>query len=105
MTTNHLAKELGKYYRRERNKFVFVNGMTLNKLAWEMWERLDYKEVDPSVLSRVINGERLLTFDQLLTFIEILGISQKNKRLLMEAFFLDLSKRFSIPGVRVIMEK
>lgn len=104
MTTNYLAKEVEKYYQRVGNRILFSNGMTLNKLAWEMWEELGCKEIDPSVLSRVVNGERLLTFEQLLIFIQILGISQENKSLLTEALFLDISGRFSIPATRIIIQ-
>ncbi len=72
--TTNLARLLQKYYQRQSNRIIFVNKMTLNQLALAMWERLGYQGVDASVLSRVINGERLLTPRQLEVFCEILKL-------------------------------
>src|SRR3989344_866256 len=70
------AVEIKKHYRREGNKIVFRNGMTLNQLAMEMWERSGYQGVDQSALSRILNGKRLFTFHQLQVFSEILQLTE-----------------------------
>lgn len=56
------AKLLKNYYEKENNKIVFRNGMNLNQLAMEMWDRMGYKGVDISALSRIMRGERNFTF-------------------------------------------
>jgi hypothetical protein len=91
--SNHLSKELQKYYTREGNRVVFYNSMTLNQLALEMWEKLGYKEIDASVISRVINGERLITGNQLEAFVKILKISSTESLRLREALIRDYSER------------
>jgi len=65
---------LANTYRKQGNRLVFRNGMNLNELAWEMWERLGFKEIDPSVLSRVVNGKRCFTPKQLQIFAQILNL-------------------------------
>lgn len=54
---------------------IFRNGETLNQLAFDMSvvleERFDKRGFDPSHLSRVINGERLFTPEQLAVFCEL----------------------------------
>ena len=72
---SHLSKALQKYYLQKGNRIIFQNKMTLNQLAITMWERLGFKEIDASVLSRVINGERLFTIKQLEVFCEIVKIN------------------------------
>jgi len=44
--------------------------MSLNQLAEEMWEKLDYSSVDSSVLSRVLKGERLFTSKSAPSFLQ-----------------------------------
>ncbi len=70
--------------------------MTLNKLAWEMWEKLGFSEVDPSVLSRVLQGERLFTYRQLKAFSKILFLSEHERKLMYEAYYEDLGRRFGL---------
>lgn len=70
--------------------------MSLNKLAWEMWEKRGYKEIDPSVLSRVINGERILNLNQLKVFASILKIPARQYRQLENEIFLEIASRYSI---------
>lgn len=91
-----LSKALQKYYTREGNRIIFSNGMTLNQLAWEMWERLGYQGVDPSVLSRVLKAERLFTTKQFETFCETLDLSSLEKSQLKQALYRDLSAKFGI---------
>ena len=88
-----LSKELQKYYTRKGNRIIFANGMTLNQLAWEMWERLGCFGVDPSVLSRVVNGTRVFTRNQLEIFCKLLNSSKKNRNRLFNAFYADLEER------------
>lgn len=61
-----------------------------------MWERLGYAEIDPSVLSRVVSGERLFSRKQLLIFCGILNISKNNSTLLQEKLYFDLSNRIGV---------
>jgi hypothetical protein len=92
----YLSKDLEKYYTRDGNRIVFSNGMTLNQLAWEMWERLRYREIDPSVVSRVLKGERLFTSKQLNIFGNIIGMSNKDVVTLQENLLHELSLKFGL---------
>lgn len=94
---NHLSRALKNFYKRRGNKIVFFNGMTLNQLALEMWERLDYKEIDPSVISRVLAGKRALTFQQINIFSEILHINPVQKRNLRVSLLKDVANKFGFP--------
>ena len=98
----HLAKELEKYYYREGNRIIFPNKLTLNQLALKMWERLGYREIDASVLSRVLTGERLLSDRQLSVFCNLLKIDTTRKKLLNEALVLDYSERYHFNPVFTI---
>lgn len=94
--TNNFASSLKKYYSRQKNKIIFRNKMSLNKLALKMWERLNYQGIDTSVLSRVINGQRLFTFKQLEVFCEILRITSQEYRQLKESLLLDIYNRYHL---------
>lgn len=72
---NVFSKSLQKFYTRKGNRLIFTNGMTLNQLALAMWERLGFREIDASVVSRVLKGERLFTKSQLCHFAQILNLS------------------------------
>ena len=76
----NLTKQLEKYYSRKGNRLIFSNGMTLNQLALEMWERLGYREIDASVLSRFLQGERLLNLRQFQIFCQILRINGQRRK-------------------------
>lgn len=88
------ARQLQRYYTRKGSRIVFLNGMTLNQLSLEMWERLDFKDVDASVVSRVLSGERLFTPRQLEVFCSLLKLPKSRENLLMESLSLDLLRRF-----------
>jgi len=64
--------------------------MTLNQLALEMWERLGFHDIDPSVLSRVITGERSFTPQQLEIFSNILAIPRSEVSSLKTEYCRDL---------------
>lgn len=91
-----LANLLQKYYKTKGNKIVFKNGLTLNVLSTLMWEILEYKEVDSSVLSRVIHGQRLFTYKQLKVFCEVLSLQEKEKLELKYALSRDILSRSKI---------
>jgi hypothetical protein len=91
-----LALKIAKYYKKENNKIIFANGMTLNKMALEMWERLNFSEVDPSVVSRVINGQRLFTPSQLKVFCKVLKIKSKEQENLNFCLAQDLTAKFGL---------
>lgn len=95
MSTN-LAKAIKKFYEREQNKVVFKNKMSLNQLALEMWEKLEYQQIDASVISKVINGIRLFTPIQLKTFCSILNISRKEEEYLHYCLYMDYCSRYGV---------
>jgi hypothetical protein len=68
--------------------------MTLNKLAWEMWEKLGYEGIDPSVLSKIINGERFFSLKQLKIFCQILNLKNNEKETLKDIYYDAMSKKF-----------
>ncbi|MBI4129972.1 hypothetical protein HY468_01505 [Candidatus Roizmanbacteria bacterium] len=92
----HLPQTLRKFYSREGNKIIFRNKMSLNKLALVMWERLGFVEIDASVLSRVLRGERLFTPRQLQTFCDLLTISQSDREYLFYCLHLDQCSLFGV---------
>lgn len=65
---------LQRYYKKRGNKLVFTNGSTLNQLALQMAEDLSFSGVDASVVSRVINGQKLFTQKQLASFCRVLEL-------------------------------
>lgn len=91
-----LTAILQNYYKTKGNKIVFKNGLTLNGLSVLMWEILEYKEVDSSVLSRVIHGQRLFTYKQLEVFCEALSLREKEKTELKYALSQDILSRSNI---------
>lgn len=92
----NLSRLLQKYYRRCGNRIIFANKMTLNQLALKLWERLGYQGVDTSVLSRVINGERLFTPRQLEVFCDVLGLDEHSKALLKNALTEDYYLKYDL---------
>lgn len=86
---SHLAKALEDYYQRQGVRIVFKNGMSLNKLALTMWEKLGFREIDASVVSRVLGGERLFTPSQLDVFCRLLKVSAPDREQLFYALHLD----------------
>jgi hypothetical protein len=82
------------YYTRKGSRFIFANGMSLNKLAMEIWERLNFSDMDVSTLSRVLSGERIFTVDQLEVFCELLKIRGRKKEELLSALGNDVHKRY-----------
>lgn len=93
-----LSRKLENYYRRDGNRFRFKNNRSLNELAMEMWEKLHYRQMDPSILSKVVNGKKLFSLKQLNIFCDILKISSKERKTLQRLLMKDLmiSKGFSI---------
>ncbi|KKR66792.1 MAG: hypothetical protein UU09_C0046G0018 [Microgenomates group bacterium GW2011_GWA2_40_6] len=100
---NHLEVTLKKYYRKEGNRVVFQNGMSLNQLAMVMWENLGFKGIDPSVVSRVINGKRLFTIAQLRVFCQILDLPQDQRNILFLALSDDVIWRFGAAFFRKLI--
>lgn len=93
---NFLSKQLEKYYNTKNRKFLFKNGLTLNNLALLMWEDLGFREVDPSVISRIIHGERLFTHRQLESFCRILRLTKEQVMELRQALMQDILARNAI---------
>lgn len=97
-----LSEELAKYYKRVGGRIVFTNGETLNQLAISLWEKLNYKEVDVSVLSRVIKGERLFTHSQLQVFCTHLHLTQVQYEKLRRALSNDILLKHNIEYLPVL---
>ncbi|MBI2051488.1 hypothetical protein HYT33_01870 [Candidatus Roizmanbacteria bacterium] len=61
-----------------------------------MWERLGYRGIDASVVSRVLNGVRLFTPRQLEVFCEVLALPEREKEKLEYALYLDQVKKYGV---------
>lgn len=85
----NLAKQLAKYYIRKKHKVIFLNNMSLQSFALEMYEKIGYEQIDASVISRVLKGERLFQVKQLEVFCTILRLPQEEKRRLFVALQKD----------------
>ena len=91
-----LSNLLKNYYKYKANRIIFKNRLNLNDLSILMWEILGYKEMDSSVLSRVIHGQRLFTYKQLEVFCETLSLQEKEKIELKYALSQDILLRNNI---------
>lgn len=89
---SYFAQTLKNYYEKHGWRIIFSNGMNLNQLAVEIWERLNYQSVDASVLSRVISGERLFTSVQLKVFCKVLQLNKSQK----EELFYSLVRDYNL---------
>lgn len=96
MPSSHLKKALQSFYKREKNRLVFPNNMSLNQLAFEMWERLGYHEIDASVISRVLHGERLFSPKQLEVFCDVIGTTEEERNKLRDALLGDYYTKHGI---------
>lgn len=74
-----LAQKLSIYYTRKKKRVVFSNHMNIQSLALKMYEALVFEQVDTSVISRVLRGERLFTVKQLEIFCTLLQLSKDEK--------------------------
>jgi len=97
---NFLTIRLSKYYKKVGNRLLFNNGMSLNKLALEMWERMGETDIDSSVVSRVLRGERIFSFRQLAVFCEVLDIHQSERNLLFDLLGKEILRREGDPLIR-----
>lgn len=93
MTANNLQLLLTKYYTRKGGQVLFKNKYSLNKLSLEMWDEKNDKGIEPSTLSRVINGKRLFTYEQLKTFCKVLNIKGNARKDLIKALRADYLER------------
>ncbi len=93
---SHLSQALQKYYSREGKRILFRNGRSLNELAQIMWERLGFHQVDASVLSRVLKGERLLTAPQLRVLCASLAIPKQEEEYLLACLQQDRSAKLEV---------
>lgn len=90
------SSALKKYYRKEGNKILFHGEMTLNTLAMRMWERLDFSNMDASILSKVINGKRLFSNQQFNIFCDILQLPDTERDDLRLHLIYDINARNGI---------
>lgn len=95
METN-LAKELTKYYKRTRHKILFRNGTTLNQIAIDLWSRLGFKSIESSVISRVINSQRLFTPRQLEIFCDVIKTTNYERWNLRNALYKDYYLKYGL---------
>lgn len=93
MVKHSFAATLSDYYSRVGNRVLFRGGLSLNRLALEMWERLDYSGIDPSVISRVLRGERLFTMRQADVFCKVLDLDHEDTGKLKNALMNELIVR------------
>lgn len=91
-----LAQALQKYHIKRGNKLCFSNGMTLNRLSLEMWERLGFRGIDSSVLSKVIHGKRLFSLKQLRIFCDVMNLPQSERNYLFEILAKDIMTKLGI---------
>lgn len=89
----HLAEALKKHYTKREGKIIFTNKKTLNQFALQMWEKLGFSQIDASVLSKVINGKRLFTPQQLRIFCQILAIDNHEEDYLLHCLAQDYNVR------------
>lgn len=86
-----LSQKLERYYIRRGNRIVFPKNRSLNELAMEMWEQMDYRDIDSSILSKVINGKKMFTRKQLSVFCSIIHVPKKEKQILEAALIQDIA--------------
>lgn len=79
---SNLSAALSRYYSREKKRIIFRDGRALHELAMAMWEELGFQQVDASVISRVLNGERLFTASQLKVFCTVLTLPKREEEYL-----------------------
>jgi len=92
----YLSEALKKYYKKDKKRIVFIGGLSLSNLALQMWEALDYQQIDSSVVSRVLNGTRLFTPKQLDVFCSLLNITSSQREYLFVCLSKDYFKRDNI---------
>lgn len=85
-----LSQSINRYIQTLHNRVIFCGKFSLNQLAFEMYERLGFKDIDASTLSRVINGKRLFTKRQLECFCDVLQLKQSDREELFVALQKDL---------------
>lgn len=93
---DELSILLSRFYKREGNRVVFSNGMTMNQLSLEMWSYLGNQGFDVSILSKVVNGKRLFSYDQLNAFSKILDIKNFELVLLKKSLMAGVLSKFSL---------
>ncbi len=93
---SNLSQALMKYYSREGKRILFENGDSMNQLALSMWERLGFQQIDASVLSRVIKGERLFTAPQLRAFCSLLSLPRHDEEHLVTCLQQDYNSRLDL---------
>jgi hypothetical protein len=84
-----LANTLKQYYIRQGNRVIFTNGMTLNELADTLAVLVEGYEVDASVLSKAINGHRLIAPRIIKALVEVLNLAPEQHWELQCAFMKD----------------
>ncbi len=67
--------------------------MSLNEVAFAMWDRLEFSQIDPAALSRVLSGQRLFTKRQLEAFCDVVGIDDNERQHLTELLIVALLER------------
>ncbi len=85
----HLARALQKYYIKQKRTILFLGNISLQNLAIAMWEELGQRQIDPSVISRVLQGNRLFTPQQVRAFCTILHLSSEDQAYLLHCIAQD----------------
>lgn len=98
---SYLSEAIQTYYTHERAQIRFQNKWSLNQLAMAMWEMLEFQQIDASVLSRVLKGERLFTPRQLEVFCALLEISKTEHEHLLACLRMDHNTRAGLPSTTI----
>lgn len=81
---------------------MFNYKYSFEEVALEMWEKLGFSQIDTSVLSRVLKGERLFTPSQLKTFCEVLNLDDSDEAYLFRCLSQDYMIRGGINSLTLL---
>lgn len=77
---SEILELFNKYHQRQKDRLVFAGNLSLNKLATEMYEDMSCSGIDPSTVSRVLQGKRFFTKKQLDSFCKIVRVEENDKK-------------------------
>ena len=100
----NLSFALKKYYVRKKNRIFFSDSISLHEMTLSLWQELGYAEIDASVLSRVLQGERLFTSKQLSAFCKLLGLEKEERENLFTCLAKDLLKREGLINQTLVIQ-
>lgn len=90
---SHLSKGLLRFYTKIDRRIFFRNSLTLHTLSLNLWQDLGFREIDESVLSRVLQGKRLFTPKQLDVFLKHMRANFDEAQFLSYCLLKDICER------------